>query len=125
LFLSGWTTPQAWLDNVAITNPKSLIDPLNIFGAYSSAGSFFGLAFGALWITNNPLQTKGVPAWKLLIRYILGLIGVLVFWKGLDLLPIFAGDKNFFDMVMRFIRYALTGFWISGLGPYTFKKINI
>lgn len=125
LLLASWTVPQEWLTTAAITSPEGLINPLNISGAYSNAGAFFGLAVGALWIAKNPLQVKGIPAWKLAIRYVLGILGVMAFWKGLDMLPIFAGDETTFDMIMRFVRYALTGFWISGLGPIVFKKLNI
>lgn len=123
--LVGWSVPRAWLDTIALTSPGSTVDPINISGAYSNAGAFFGLVFGALWIAKNPLQIKGVPLWKLAIRYVVGLLGVLVFWKGLDLLPMFAGNETLFDMVMRFIRYGLTGFWMTGLGPRVFQKMNI
>jgi membrane-associated phospholipid phosphatase len=125
LLLASWTIPQSWQSTAAVTSPEGLINPLNISGAYSNAGAFFGLAVGALWIAKDPLQTKGIPIWKLAIRYVVGILGVMAFWKGLDMLPIFSGDVTSFDMIMRFTRYALTGFWISGLGPVVFKKLEI
>jgi membrane-associated phospholipid phosphatase len=125
LFLSDWTIPQAWLDTIAVTSPESLIAPLESSGAISNAGAFFGLALGALWIAKNPLQTKGVSPWKLAARYVIGVLGVLLFWYGLKLIPIFAGGESLFDLAMRYIRYGLTGFWMTGLAPAVFQKFKI
>ena len=52
-----------------------------------------------------------------IIIFIIGLIGALFFNKGLAL---FIPDGVFSD----FIRYFMTLFWILGLYPYLFTKLN-
>ena len=61
--------------------------------------------------------------WKRLLRFLIGLVGVLVFWMGLDL--VFPGNEDLISWVARYVRYGLVGFWISGLGPLVFIKLGL
>jgi hypothetical protein len=51
--------------------------------------------------------------WKLVLRYLLGVVGVLVLY----LIPsmLLTDAETFVSYVVRYIRYAIIGFWISGL----------
>ena len=122
---SGWVAPAAWLETIAVTYPNSEINPLSIAGSVSNAAAFFGLALGAFWTIKSPLTISGLPWQKLLARYILGVVGVLIFWYGLKLIPLFASGEDFLSLAMRYIRYGLVGFWVTGLGPTFFRKMKI
>src|SRR5688572_24103727 len=46
--LEGWVFPEEWVENAQRAGP--IPDPVSIEGTFTSAGSFFGLAAGAVWI---------------------------------------------------------------------------
>ena len=57
--------------------------PFRSKDTFTSAGSFFGLAAGAAWIAaRGGFQTSG-PLEKRALRYVIGLIGILILWFGL------------------------------------------
>jgi hypothetical protein len=57
------------------------------------------------------------------LRYVLGVIGVLVIWRGLDV--IFPDGENLVALVFRYLRYGLVGLWVSALGPLVFLRLNL
>lgn len=124
LSLGSWTVPQEWIDNAAAAAPDAdPIDPLSIAGIISNAAVFFGLASGALWLfSRDGFKTDG-SWWQLLLRYALGLIGVIILWFGLD--QIFPDGKDFLSYSLRYLRYALVGVWVSGLAPALFIRLGL
>ena len=58
-----------------------------------------------------------------MLRYLLGVVGVLILYIGLG--SIFADTETFISYSIRYIRYALIGFWISGFAPWLFMKLKI
>jgi hypothetical protein len=67
-------------------------------------------------------QASG-PVEKRALRYIVGLVGIIIFWYGLG--EIFPRDETFLSYVLRFIRYALVGLWVSGGAPWLFLRFNL
>jgi hypothetical protein len=124
LTLGGWSLPVEWVNNAQKAFPaEPTITPLSYHNFLISPGAFFGLAAGWIWISRlGGFSTKG--AWyKLLLRYILGLIGVLILYLGLGyLLP---ETETFISYSLRYIQYALIGFWMSGIAPWLFIKIKL
>jgi membrane-associated phospholipid phosphatase len=122
--ISGVEVPVEWIQNAASSHPaEPVINPKDISGIISNAGAFCGLAVGALWI-----QARGGfdPSGKsplLLGRYLIGVIGVLLFWYGLG--ELFPRGETFFPYFLRFIRYGLVGLWVTALAPYTFIKLRL
>ncbi|MBL8100794.1 MAG: phosphatase PAP2 family protein [Anaerolineales bacterium] len=119
---SNFQTPSLWIDNTLLagTEIPAPIDANNIF---TSAGTFFGLALGVAWIhVQGGYQADG-PAWKRVLRYVIGLIGVLILWMGLG--EIFPRGDGVLVYSLRFIRYTLVGFWITGGAPWVFKHFNL
>jgi hypothetical protein len=89
----------------------------------SSAATLFGLVLGAAWIRQmGGFQASG-PVEKRVLRYIVGLVGVAIFWFGLsEVLP---RGETIFPLILRFIRYALVGLWVSGGAPWLFLHFNL
>ncbi len=105
------------------------IDSLSVDGTLTMAGTWFGMlgGFAIMRYQYGILITKA-PAIKLLARYIVGLIGVFIIYMGLGqafeaLSEIIANP--IIEALLRYIRYALIGFWVSLLAPLIFKRFNL
>lgn len=120
--LRDWTIPQAWLENTAqdLATPP---DPLNRGPITTIAGFFFGLTSGlVLNDMKGGFSVKG-PLVKRALRYILGMVGTLAFWSGLK--AIFPSGEELLPQILRYVRYALTGFWVTGLAPMAFRALKL
>ncbi len=98
----------------------------NLYGAVYSlqsivktSGAFFGFLVGACWILKNGGYANGGNK---ILRYVIGLIGVGVFWDGLGLL--LPRGEDFVSLGAAYMRYALVGFWISAGAPLIFRRIE-
>jgi hypothetical protein len=92
-------------------------------GAVSIGGMFFGLVAGAILIfQQGGLDTRG-PWSKRALRFALGMIGVLILWLGLTM--VLPRDASFVSQVLRYLRCALTGFWVAYAGPLIFIKLGL
>jgi hypothetical protein len=58
-----------------------------------------------------------------LLRYPIGLVGVLIFWYGLGL--VFPRGDDWLAYTLRYIRYALIGVWITALAPLLFMRLGL
>jgi hypothetical protein len=124
LSLNGWGLPMDWVNNAHLAFPNDPeINPLSYHNFLLSPGSFFGLAAGWMWISKLGGFSTTDPWLKLVLRYILGLIGILILYIGLD--SLFLDSETLFSYTVRYIRYAFIGFWISGLGPWLFVKLKL
>jgi hypothetical protein len=63
------------------------------------------------------------PIEKRAIRYVIGLIGVLILYMGLG--AIFPRGDGLIFYVLRYIRYALLGWWVSGGAPWVFVRFKL
>ena len=119
--LAGYVFPPEWEENAR--RAGSLPDPVSIEGSFTSAGSFFGLAAGAAWIVSRGgFQTAG-PLEKRLLRYVIGLIGIIILWFGLG--QIFPDGESMAALVLRYIRYFLVGFWVTAGAPWLFFHFKL
>jgi hypothetical protein len=122
--LRGWSIPMDWVNNAHQAFPNEPpINPLSYHNFLSSTGAFFGLAAGWIWISKLGGFTTNDAWWKLILRYFLGLIGVLILYAGLG--SFFTDSETFISYALRYIRYALIGFWISGFAPWLFVRLKI
>ncbi len=119
--LEGYVFPAEWVDNALRAGP--LPDPVSIEGTFTSAGSFFGLAAGAAWIASRGgFLTEG-PIEKRALRYVIGLLGIIVLWFGLG--QVFPDGETIVPLILRYVRYALVGFWVTGGAPWLFFHFNL
>jgi hypothetical protein len=81
------------------------------------------MAVGAAWIMSIGGYQASGPIKKRAIRYVVGLIGVLILWMGLG--ELFPRGDGFIFYTLRFIRYALIGFWVAGIAPWIFMRFKL
>ncbi len=115
LTLSGWQAPAEWS---AFAGQAVSLD-----GAMTSAGTLFGLLAGAAWMHQQGGFSEKGPAWKLILRYLLGVAGVLAIRFGLGF--IFPDGETFLAWALRYLRYALIGFWVTGGAPWSFIHLKL
>jgi hypothetical protein len=89
----------------------------------SNAGVFFGLAAGWLLLQTKGGFDAGGSWWKRLARFPIGLAGVFVLWYGLG--AIFPRGEFLLSYGLRYLRYALVGFWISAPAPWIFIRLGL
>jgi hypothetical protein len=81
------------------------------------------MAAGAAWIMSmGGYQASGTIE-KRAIRYVIGVIGVLIFYMGLG--AIFPRGDGFIFYLLRYIRYVLVGWWVSGGAPWVFVRFKL
>ena len=119
--LDGYTFPVEWRENALRAGP--LPDPISLEGFVTSAGTLFGLTVGVAWLaTRGGYQASG-PVWKRAVVYVIGLIGILILWMGLG--AVFPRGEGLLVFTLRYIRYTLVGWWVTGGGPWVFKHFNL
>jgi membrane-associated phospholipid phosphatase len=122
--LGDYQVPQAWQDNAAVWQPDDSLDPVSLNAVITSGATLFGLACGAFWVNSRGgFDAKSGEWWQFLLRLIVGLVGVIALWMGLDM--VFPGEKDLISYVLRYVRYGLVGFWVAGLGPVLFEKLGL
>jgi hypothetical protein len=119
--LAGYVFPEEWAENARRAGP--LPDPVSIEGTFTAAGSFFGLAAGAAWIAaRGGFQVSGTLD-KRALRYVIGLVGILLLWFGLG--QLFPDGETLLPLLLRYLRYFLVGFWVTGGAPWLFFHFNL
>jgi len=112
---TGWQAPQSWASFAA--------DAISLDGILTNTGTFFGLIVGLIWLARRGGFMMAAPWWKLVLRYLLGLAGVLIIQYGLKI--VFPEGETLLAYSLRYIRYALTGFWLTGGAPFFFVKLKL
>ena len=115
LKLAHWQPPQAWADYAA--------QAISLENASTTAGTLFGLLIGSAWIVREGgFQTKG-PWGQLVLRYLLGVAGVLIIRYGLKF--IFPEGETVLALFFRCVRYTVIGFWVTGGAPWAFVRLKL
>lgn len=122
-FRSGYQVPEDWVTNALLPANGETPAPIDANSPFTSAGIIFGMAAGAAWIESLGGYSAAGPTQKRAIRYVVGLIGVAILYAGLG--AIFPRGDGFIFYLLRYIRYALVGWWVSGGGPWVFMRFNL
>ncbi len=127
-FLSAWQeqvglTLSSWRAMAARAGAETLPQPLTLNSALTNAGTLFGLLAGVAWIRLRGGWQAAGPLWKRALRYLVGLIGVILLWYGLG--AVFPRGESLLPYLLRYVRYALLGFWVSGGAPWIFTKLKL
>lgn len=119
--MQNFEIPELWMINAARAGEEE-INPFTMSGIITSTATLFGLLSGVAWMeTRGGWQVSG-PFSKRAMRYVVGLLGVLVIWYGLGL--VFPRGESLIPFLLRFIRYSLLGLWISAGAPIIFTKLK-
>jgi len=122
MLLGDWSVPVAWEQNAARAGGE-LIDPLSLSGLVTSSATFFGLLAGVAWIAPQGGYRVATQMSKRIQQYLVGVVGVALLYLGLKL--IFPSGDDLIAYIFRFLRYTMVGFWVAGLAPYIFIKLNL
>ena len=115
LKVTHWQPPQEWAAYAT--------QAISLEGASTTAGTFFGLMAGLAWLVHKGgFQTKGLW-WQLVLRYLLGVAGVLIIRYGLKF--IFPEGETVLAIFFRYIRYTAIGFWVTGGAPWVFIRLKL
>jgi membrane-associated phospholipid phosphatase len=122
--LSGWEIPSTWVTNAGARFPDAPIDPLNMDGTFTVAGSWLGMTAGAAWSSRklggfSPAGRAG----RRILRYLVGLVGILILWYGLG--SILPRSPDLAGYTLRYLRYALIGAWATVGAPWLFLKTGL
>ena len=87
-------------------------------------GFLFGAVAGYVLMRQKaPFQTQGTW-WQQLLRYILGIAGLLLIYFGLDVVfGIIATDETTFGMILRYVRYSSVSLWGIFGAPWVWMKM--
>jgi membrane-associated phospholipid phosphatase len=118
----GFQIPETWISNSFLAGAATP-DPFNQNNIITLAGMLFGLATGAAWIKSMGGYQASGPVWMRALRYVIGLIGILIFYMGLG--AVFPRGDGFIYYLLRYIRYTLVGLWVGGGAPWLFMRFKI
>jgi hypothetical protein len=119
--LSAYAFPAAWMANALRAGPVP--DPVSIEGVFTSSGSLFGLAAGVAWTASRGGYQAEGPLEKRALRYVIGLVGILILWFGLG--EIFPRGETMVPLLLRYLRYTLVGLWITAGAPWLFFHFKL
>jgi membrane-associated phospholipid phosphatase len=119
LKITHWQPPQTWAEYAKAA--------ISLSGAFTIAGTFFGLLAGLAWFYHQGGFCTDGPIWKRILRFVVGVIGLLVFYVGLDVLfGLIAPDvEAVLPYILRYIRYVIIGIWVSAGAPWFFIKLKL
>ena len=114
---SGRVIPAEWIENV-LGETGSDFNAQSPEGVISAGGAMFGFSLGAVLLADWGRFHAAGGMGPRLARFFVGLFGVLALHLGLSgLLP--DGEP------LRFLRYALVGFWIAYGAPRVFVALRL
>jgi membrane-associated phospholipid phosphatase len=113
-----WSMNPDWIERAGE------VAPYKLDGALTLGGTWFGMMCGYVVLTATQGHFKaGEGGWKRLVRFVVGLIGILALYLGLG--QLFPRNADFLSYLLRFFRYTLIGLWVSWLGPLVFEKMKL
>ncbi len=118
----GSVDAGAWATNAAATQAEP-IAPRSPNGLASAGGMILGLGVGLALAHRWARFEAGGPWGKRVARFVIGAVGLLLFWRGLAL--VFPDDPLALALALRYVRYALTALWAIFLAPWVFVKVGL
>jgi len=98
-------------------------DPRDWSGFVSTAGILGGCLAGLAFQQRYARFSAAGPVGTRILRFMLGIIGVLLIWCGLTIfLP---HGTGLIAQIGRFVRYALTGVWTVYVAPIVFLRTGL
>jgi membrane-associated phospholipid phosphatase len=124
IFNPNWVLPAAWQANASLADAELVLDPFNPEGLFSVGGTWLGMFGGALWFYHRYgiFNTSGHLGMRVL-RYLIGLVGVVVLWYGLG--SVLPDTIDLAGLGLRYLRYTLVGLWVSALAPLVFLRLRV
>ena len=119
IMMADYQLPVEWVENAQAAFPdEPPINPLSPDGILTAAGAFFGFSAGLIWLNRRGGFDVRGSWWQRGLRFLIGLAGLLLLWAGLG--AVFPEGQAILAYVLRYLRYALVGAWVSGFAPIVF-----
>lgn len=116
--VSGTPDPVEW--SRYATEARTVTDFITLAGA--AFGTYTGYALMRKYANFDAKGRWG----KRVTRYLVGIVGLLVLYFGLDLaFATIAPDESTLGYILRYIRYGFATFWATFLAPWIFLKIKL
>jgi len=124
LAVSRWSLPPEWGQTALLAAPDEPINPFTLAPFFTVGGTWLGLITGVILMLRSGglMSVKGSPT-QLVVRFLLGMAGVLILYAGLSAL--FPREPEMLGYGFRFLRYTLIGFWVSAAAPFLFLRLNL
>jgi membrane-associated phospholipid phosphatase len=123
ILASGVPVPANWIENALAFGPQARPHPYELSWIFSNAGIWGGVTIGAVWLNQRGgILVKGVLHQQA-IKLAIGILGVLILWVGLD--KAFPDGQSILAFTLRFVRYCIVGFWVSGAAPEIFIRLKL
>lgn len=117
----GYVLPDIWSANIEYARAEA--EPMALSGFLTNAGLLFGLSLGLAWMEKRGgFRASGTVTQRALC-FLVGLAGVMVFWYGLG--AVLPRGEELVPYVLRYLRYALVGAWVSGGAPWLFQRMRL
>lgn len=125
LTIRTWDAAAGWPGRAGQA-VEYLSTAFSIADVVTAAGVLLGMVVGLLFCDSLHLTSAPGTLLRRLGQYVLGVVGVLLVWQGLDVaFSQLAVEESGMGYVLRYIRYALVGFWIFGLAPLLFVRLRL
>lgn len=113
--IAGVSDPAAWRTH---TQDARSLQPL-----VGRCGALFGLGVGWALSLRWARFANGGTFTQRFLRFLIGLIGVGICWKGLQM--VFPREPENVEFFFRFLRYGLLSLWITFLAPWLFLRCKL
>jgi hypothetical protein len=114
--------PKDWAQVASEVTGGSTIKPRDVTYQFATAGSLFGLG-AALALAATMEWGEGMWNWTLLLRMGVGVLGLVVFWYGGELLPLKKGSWS--SYLFNYVQHALLLLWLFFLAPFVFVVLHL
>jgi membrane-associated phospholipid phosphatase len=116
--------PETWITRAAVALPGAdPIDPQSMSDSITAAGTLLGLGIGGVLLLDWGKFQPRARFWVLLIRYGVGIAGLLGIYLGLS--AVFPAGHTLLAYSLRYIRYATLGLWVAYLAPRLFVLLRL
>jgi membrane-associated phospholipid phosphatase len=124
--IASWQLPNEWIENAARQAPNHTLEPLSVKNIVASTGILSGLLVGAIVLNaRGGFDVRGSRG-QLLRRFIVGILGVLILWLGLDeLFVLVPGGEGLLAHLLHYLRHTLLGMWVTALAPAIFIRAGL
>jgi membrane-associated phospholipid phosphatase len=124
--IASWQLPNEWIENAARQAPNHTLEPLSVKNIVASTGILSGLLVGAIVLNaRGGFDVRGSRG-QLLRRFIVGILGVLILWLGLDeLFGLVPGGEGLLAHLLHYLRHTLLGMWVTALAPAIFIRAGL
>ncbi len=118
MIIAGTPDPAAWSAFSSESRAAS--------HSFTLAGALFGSVAGYALMKRHAPMSSGGEWSNRIVRYALGIIGVLVLYFGMDVLfAMLTPDETALGYILRYLRYATVTFWVTFLAPWVFLKLGL